>query len=139
MTVAARSPIEDVPRVLAQGVLDDDARAVLVHDLDRLEARIAELQAAFPADALHAVAIKAAKRDEVSTSLAAKGAGKLAEKIIALAKEHGIPVKEDPDLVAILAKLDVASREEAATAGRDLGLIAHSGGPAPSPDQDLVP
>lgn len=59
MIVAARSPIEDVPRVLAQGVLDDDARAVLVHDLDRLEARIAELQAAFPADALHAVAIKA--------------------------------------------------------------------------------
>ena len=36
-----------------------------------------------------------------------KGAGELAEKIIALAKEHGIPIQEDADLVEILAKLDL--------------------------------
>lgn len=59
MTVAGRSPIEDVARVLAMGWLEDDVRAVLVHDLDRLEARLAELHEAFPGDTLHAVAIKA--------------------------------------------------------------------------------
>ncbi|MCZ6635747.1 MAG: EscU/YscU/HrcU family type III secretion system export apparatus switch protein [bacterium] len=37
----------------------------------------------------------------------AKGSGELAERIIALAKEHNIPIREDPDLVAVLAKLDL--------------------------------
>ncbi len=39
--------------------------------------------------------------------IVAKGTGKIAEKIIALAKEHGIPIQEDADLVEILAKLDL--------------------------------
>ena len=37
----------------------------------------------------------------------AKGTGKLAEEIIALAKEHGIPLHEDPMLINLLAKLDL--------------------------------
>jgi flagellar biosynthesis protein len=36
----------------------------------------------------------------------AKGAGLVAEKIIELAKKHGIPIQEDPALVQILAQLD---------------------------------
>lgn len=47
-----------------------------------------------------------AEKDE-APKLLAKGTGELAERIIALAKEHGIPIKEDPDLIAVLAKLDV--------------------------------
>ncbi len=39
--------------------------------------------------------------------LTAKGEGRTAERIIALAKAHGIPIKEDPDLITILAKLDL--------------------------------
>ena len=39
--------------------------------------------------------------------LLAKGAGHLAEKIIKLAKEHGIPIKEDADLVEALMLLDL--------------------------------
>tara|TARA_Y100000031_G_C8013752_1_gene289304 strand:- start:319 stop:615 length:297 start_codon:yes stop_codon:yes gene_type:complete len=39
--------------------------------------------------------------------LLAKGSGELADRIIALAKEHNIPIREDPDLVAVLAKLDL--------------------------------
>ncbi|MCX7044644.1 MAG: EscU/YscU/HrcU family type III secretion system export apparatus switch protein [Candidatus Sumerlaeota bacterium] len=54
-----------------------------------------------------AVAIKGLERDKVSGTLAARGSGRLAEKIIALAKEHGIPVKEDEDMVGLLAKLDL--------------------------------
>jgi flagellar biosynthesis protein len=36
----------------------------------------------------------------------AKGSGRVAEKIIALAKEHGIPIQEDPALVQVLSQLD---------------------------------
>lgn len=41
------------------GWLDDEVPAVLVHDLPRLRARVEQLQASFPAHALHAAAIKA--------------------------------------------------------------------------------
>jgi flagellar biosynthesis protein len=37
----------------------------------------------------------------------AKGQGELAERIIELAKEHGVTIQEDPDLVDMLTKLDV--------------------------------
>jgi len=39
--------------------------------------------------------------------LIAKGAGHLAEKIIKLASEHNIPIKEDADLVEALMLLDL--------------------------------
>jgi flagellar biosynthesis protein len=38
-------------------------------------------------------------------TLSAKGTGDFAEEIIALAKEHNIPIREQPDLVNLLAKL----------------------------------
>jgi len=33
--------------------------------------------------------------------------GKVAEKIIELAKKHDIPIKDDPDLVEVLSSLDI--------------------------------
>jgi flagellar biosynthesis protein len=39
--------------------------------------------------------------------LVAKGEGLLADRILELAREHGIPVEQDPDLLAALAPLDV--------------------------------
>lgn len=39
----------------------------------------------------------------------AKGERRVAERIIELAKEHGIPIQENPDLVALLAKVDVSA------------------------------
>ncbi len=33
--------------------------------------------------------------------------GEIANKIISLAKEHDIPIKEDPDLIEILSKVEV--------------------------------
>ena len=39
--------------------------------------------------------------------ITAKGQGLVAEKIIALAKEHQIPIKEDPDLVQVLSQVNV--------------------------------
>lgn len=40
--------------------------------------------------------------------VAAKGSGTVAEKIIATAKAHGIPIKDDPDLVEVLSKLELS-------------------------------
>ncbi len=39
--------------------------------------------------------------------LVAKGIGKIAEKIIEAAKEAGVPIHEDPDLLALLMQLNI--------------------------------
>ncbi len=39
--------------------------------------------------------------------LLARGAGEIADRIIKIAKDHGIPLREDRDLVAVLARLDL--------------------------------
>lgn len=39
--------------------------------------------------------------------ITASGRGKVAEQIIELAREHGIPLHEDPDLITLLAELDL--------------------------------
>ena len=44
---------------------------------------------------------------DAAPRLVAKGEGLLAERILALAREHGIPVERDPDLLAALAPLQV--------------------------------
>ena len=44
---------------------------------------------------------------DAAPRLVAKGEGMLAERILALARQHGIPVERDPDLLAALAPLEV--------------------------------
>lgn len=39
--------------------------------------------------------------------LTAKGSGLIADQILKLAKENGIPVQEDPSLVEVLSQLDL--------------------------------
>jgi flagellar biosynthesis protein len=46
------------------------------------------------------------KRD-AAPRVTAKGRGLVAEKIIKLAMEHNIPIKQDPALVQILSRLDI--------------------------------
>jgi len=40
-------------------------------------------------------------------TVTAQGQGEVAERIIALAKEHGVTIRQDPDLVTLLAQLDI--------------------------------
>ena len=40
-------------------------------------------------------------------TVSAAGQGEMAKRIIALAKENGVPIRHDPDLVTLLAQLDV--------------------------------
>lgn len=54
-----------------------------------------------------AVALKYEKSKDRAPRVTAKGARKIAERIIELAREKGIPITEDPDLVGALMKLDL--------------------------------
>lgn len=44
---------------------------------------------------------------DMAPRLVAKGEGLLADRMLALARQHHIPVEQDPDLFAALAPLDV--------------------------------
>ncbi|MBI2435630.1 MAG: EscU/YscU/HrcU family type III secretion system export apparatus switch protein [Candidatus Hydrogenedentes bacterium] len=54
-----------------------------------------------------AVALRYNQEQDSAPKLIAKGRGLLAERIIALAREHHIHIQEDPDLVAVLSTLDL--------------------------------
>ena len=55
----------------------------------------------------YAAAIAYDRGRDTAPRLVAKGAGLLAMKIIAAAKEAGVPVYEDPDLADLLMTLDI--------------------------------
>jgi diaminopimelate decarboxylase len=78
---------------LASGRLHDDEPWLVALDLDLIAARIAAAQAAFPADTLHAVAIKANPLVSVLRRLVAQGAGLEAASMgeVALALHAGCP------------------------------------------------
>jgi len=54
-----------------------------------------------------AAALKYRHEDDNAPRLVAKGRGKVAEKIIKVARAHGIPVHEDRELVEFLSMLDL--------------------------------
>lgn len=54
-----------------------------------------------------AAVIKYDDKRDAAPKLTAKGRGSIAEKIIKLAMEHNIPIREDPALVQILSRLDI--------------------------------
>lgn len=54
-----------------------------------------------------AAALRYRKGEDSAPKLVAKGHGEIAEKIIALAKEHGIPLREDKPLLEVLSSLDL--------------------------------
>jgi flagellar biosynthesis protein len=56
-----------------------------------------------------AIALKYDKSKDRAPRVTAKGSRKIAERIIKLANEKGIPISEDPDLVGALMKLDLES------------------------------
>ena len=54
-----------------------------------------------------AVALKYRSATDHAPKVTARGMGKIAEKIIEIAKEHHIYIHEDPDLIEILSTLDI--------------------------------
>lgn len=54
-----------------------------------------------------AVALKYRPRADNAPKVIAKGKGKVAEKIIKIAREHNIHIEDDPDLIEVLSQLDI--------------------------------
>jgi flagellar biosynthesis protein len=54
-----------------------------------------------------AVALNYQPKKDRAPKILAKGSGKIAEKIIELAKAHGIYIHNDPDLIEVLSQLDL--------------------------------
>ena len=58
-------------------------------------------------DRKKAVALRYDPHKNRAPKVTAKGVGEVAERIIALAREHNVPVKDDADLVEVLSRLDI--------------------------------
>ncbi|MDI6801701.1 MAG: EscU/YscU/HrcU family type III secretion system export apparatus switch protein [Thermodesulfovibrionales bacterium] len=56
---------------------------------------------------IKAAALRYKHGKDSAPKLVAKGSGKVAERILAIAKEHNIPLKDDPQLVEVLSTLDL--------------------------------
>ncbi len=54
-----------------------------------------------------AAALKYTRGKDQAPRVVAKGRGQLAERIVSIAREHGIPIHEDRQLVEILSALDL--------------------------------
>jgi len=54
-----------------------------------------------------AVALRYQPKKDNAPRVAAKGKGYLAEKIVEMARAHGVPVREDKNLVQILSRLEL--------------------------------
>lgn len=54
-----------------------------------------------------AVALKYNSKKDNAPKIVAKGKGKIAENIIEVAKKSGVFIKEDPELIQILSKIDI--------------------------------
>jgi flagellar biosynthesis protein len=56
---------------------------------------------------IQVVALRHDASDPLPPRVVAKGRGETAERVLELAEKHAIPVREDRDLVELLAALDV--------------------------------
>ena len=56
-----------------------------------------------PDEEREAVGLRYALGDPGAPEVTARGRGEIAERIVAVAQEHGVPIKRDPDLLQLLA------------------------------------
>jgi len=54
-----------------------------------------------------AVALRYDRADMPAPRVTAKGGGELAQRILAVARENDVPVREDPDLLELLSACDL--------------------------------
>ena len=63
--------------------------------------------AKMPSSPRHAVALRYKLGEDRAPKVAAKGKGYLAEKILEMAREHKVPIREDKNLIQILSHLEL--------------------------------
>lgn len=56
-----------------------------------------------------AVALRYAREDSRAPVVVASGRGELARRLVEIAAAHGVPVREDPDLAALLSMVDLGA------------------------------
>ena len=54
-----------------------------------------------------AVALRYQPHEDHAPKVSAKGRGLIADRILALAREHNIPIREDKNLLQVLSRLDL--------------------------------
>ncbi|HTY65414.1 MAG TPA: EscU/YscU/HrcU family type III secretion system export apparatus switch protein [Alphaproteobacteria bacterium] len=91
-----------------------------------------------PDDQPRAVALQYQRHRDSAPRIVAKGEGELALKILELAREHGIAIKEDPDLAQLLSAVELETHipvEAFVAVAEILAFIyrAKSEGPAARP------
>lgn len=59
------------------------------------------------ADRKKAAALRYRPRTDRAPRVVARGSGAVAERILSIAREHNIPLREDPQLVEVLSSLDI--------------------------------
>lgn len=82
-----------------------------------------------------AVALKYDRATDAAPKLVAKGAGEMAEAILALAREHGVEVREDKDLAQLLATVELETQipvEAFVAVAEILSYVYRSSHPAPT-------
>lgn len=72
-----------------------------------------------------AVALQFDPSDPSIPAIAASGSGALARRIVDLAFAHGVKVREDPDLVAILSTLEIGEHIPAVAFAAVAEILAH--------------
>lgn len=89
-----------------------------------------------------AVALRYERGSDAAPTVTAKGRGATAEAILAAARAHGVPVREDPDLVELLARCelgDAIPEELYSAVARILGyLYALNSTLASKPESSVV-
>lgn len=60
-----------------------------------------------PNESRQVVALRYEPKREKAPKVVAKGRGYLADKIIEIAREHNIPIRQDKNLLQILSRLDL--------------------------------
>jgi len=72
-----------------------------------------------------AVALRYQSNSEAAPRVTAKGRGEIAEKIIALAREHQIPIIENADLMMVLSKVELMDEIPEALYAAVAGILAY--------------
>ena len=82
-----------------------------------------------------AVALKYDRQADPAPKVVAKGEGEMAEAILALAREHGVAVREDKDLAQLLAAVELETQipVEAFVAVAEILSYVYRSGHPPAP------
>lgn len=88
-------------------------------------------------DKRRAVALRYDRKADPAPRVVAKGEGDIAEQILALARDHGVSVREDRDLVQLLSTVELETQipvEAFVAVAEILSYVYRTRNPPPAPN-----